>query len=52
MTALRGGFVARLRPSSGRQPTGPDDPEEDLAPQEESALTRLSVVGGSGPESG
>jgi hypothetical protein len=52
MTALRGGLVGRLWPRSGSRPLGPDGTGEDLASEEESGLARLSVVGGSGPESG
>ncbi len=52
MTAVRGGVIGRVWPPSGRRPAGPDDTGEDLVPQEESGLARLSVVGGAGPESG
>ncbi|MEO8245874.1 MAG: hypothetical protein ABI622_02020 [Chloroflexota bacterium] len=50
--AWRGGAINRLWPRSGSRPDGDDGPDERPDPDEEAPLTRLSLVGGAGPEPG
>ena len=50
MATWRGGAVGRLWPRAGTRAASADDPAEGSDADEATPLTRLSVVGGSGPE--